>query len=241
MAQLGNHVLTSLALLLAIAHLLFFRFIDGREADGPDRVVPQAYVTTASNILANVFGVSLRGALGVAFCQHLWHLVRASANKVSTIEDMFSVRGNPFLLLKMTLIRAAPALCMCVVIMLGSQVATAFPPGAINVITSQKNSFKTVAIPSFNASFVCILIRPVRKNHANRSGHKMGNGSGVAANQFNFMDVSPQDANSITIASVNFFTPYLKFPSINTHEQATIVFKWPKRAIRPYQRVRGFP
>lgn len=172
-----------LALLLAIGHLLLFRFIDGKEADGPDRVIPQAYVTTASNILANAFGVSLRGALGVSFCQHLWHLVRASAHKVSTIDDLFSVRGNPFLLMKMTLIRTAPALCMCVVIMLGSQVATAFPPGAITVIASQKSSFKTVAVPSFNASF-------------------MGNGSGVAANQFNFMDVYPQDANSITIAGM---------------------------------------
>ncbi|KAH6669412.1 hypothetical protein B0J14DRAFT_598601 [Halenospora varia] len=165
-----------LALLFAIAHLMLFRTIDGREADGPQRIAPQEYVTTASNILSNAFGIALRSGLAIAFCQHLWHLLRVQTMKVSTIEDLFSVRTNPFVLLKWAAIRATPTLCICAMISLGSQVATGFPPGAITVISSQKDSFQSVQIPSFNASF-------------------MGNGSGIAAQAFALNTLLPDVVN----------------------------------------------
>lgn len=142
------------ALALAIAHLILFMYLDGKEADGPDRIAPQAYVTTASNILANAFGFSLRASLAIAFVQHLWHLLRVTSMKVSTIEALFCVRANPFLLFKAAVIRATPLLCGLASIMWASQLVTSFPPGAISVASSQTLSFVDIQVPFFNASFV---------------------------------------------------------------------------------------
>ncbi|KAG4440987.1 hypothetical protein IFR05_003551 [Cadophora sp. M221] len=153
----------ALALAIAIAHLLLFRYLDGREADGPNRVAPQAYIATASNILANAFGFSLRASLTVAFCQYLWLLFRAQTMKVSTIELLYSIRTNPFQLFRGAVLRATPTLCAIATIMWLSQIASSFPPGAITVTTAQRVDFSTVSVPSFNASY-------------------MGNGSGSEAN-----------------------------------------------------------
>ncbi|KAH7391398.1 hypothetical protein BKA64DRAFT_710302 [Cadophora sp. MPI-SDFR-AT-0126] len=163
------------ALALAITHLVFFQYIDGKEADGPDRIAPQAYITTASNVIANAFGFSLRASLAIAFVQHLWHLLRITSMKVSTIEALFCVRANPFLLFKAAVIRATPLLCGLASIMWASQVVTSFPPGAISVTSSQTVSFVNISVPFFNASF-------------------MGNGSAVDAN--NVADTN-KDANLI--------------------------------------------
>lgn len=153
------------ALILAVAHLILFQYIDGKEADGPNRIAPQGYITTASNILANAFGFSLRASLAIAFVQHLWHLLRVTSMKVSTIEALFCVRANPLLLFKAAVIRATPLLCALASIMWLSQVVTSFPPGAISIAPSQTVSFMNIPVPFFNASFVSLKSR----NRAARS------------------------------------------------------------------------
>ena len=149
-------VLTSVivALAIAVTHLLLFRYLDGKEADGPHEVAPQSYISTASNILANTFGFFLRSALAVAFVQYLWHLLRATTMKVSTIELLFSIRSNPFILLRPAALRATPLLFGLSIIMWASQIVTSFPPGAITITTTQNTSFGMVVVPTFNASFV---------------------------------------------------------------------------------------
>ncbi|CAG8953070.1 hypothetical protein HYFRA_00003265 [Hymenoscyphus fraxineus] len=174
-------------LILAITHLLFFQFLDGREVDGPRNVASQSIVVTVSNGLAIAFGITLRTSLAIAFCQHLWRLLRQSAMKVSLIEDLFTMRSNPFLLLKLTVLKATPSLVLLVILMLASQVATAFPPGAINVVSTQRSSIELVPITSFNASF-------------------MGNGSGVAAQANSFVNIDPSPENGGYIPSFEGFT-----------------------------------
>lgn len=149
-------VLTSVivALSVAVAHLLLFRYLDGKEADGPHEIAPQSYISTASNILANTFGFFLRASLAVAFVQYLWHLLRVTTMKVSTIELLFSIRSNPFVLLRPAALRATPLLFGLSMIMWASQIVTSFPPGAITITTSQKTSFGMMVVPTFNASFV---------------------------------------------------------------------------------------
>ncbi|EKD18218.1 hypothetical protein MBM_03990 [Drepanopeziza brunnea f. sp. 'multigermtubi' MB_m1] len=51
------------ALAIAITHPTLFRYIDGKEADGPTQINPQGYVTTTSNVLANAFGFAMRASL----------------------------------------------------------------------------------------------------------------------------------------------------------------------------------
>lgn len=162
-------ILTSIvaALAIAIAHLLLFRYLDGKEADGPHEVASQSYISTASNILANTFGFALRSALAVAFVQYLWHLLRITTMKVSTIELLFSIRSNPFILLRPAALRATPVLFALSVVMWASQIVTSFPPGAITVTSLQRTSFGTVVVPTFNASFVSWPSVVVREAFAN--------------------------------------------------------------------------
>ncbi|KAH7319312.1 hypothetical protein BKA65DRAFT_99153 [Rhexocercosporidium sp. MPI-PUGE-AT-0058] len=172
----------ALALAIAIAHLLLFRYLDGREADGPNRVAPQAYIATASNILANAFGFALRASLAVAFCQYLWLLFRAQAMKVSTIELLYSIRTNPLQLCRGAVLRAAPTLCALATIMWLSQVASSFPPGAITITTAQRVDFSTVSVPSFNASY-------------------MGNGSGSEANANSLIELTMSSSGEGFVSS----------------------------------------
>jgi len=160
---------SNLAFAIAIAHLLLFRFIDGKEADGPHRIAPQSNISTASNILANAFGFALRGSLTIAFVQHLWHLLRVSTMKVSTIELLFSIRSNPLQIFRWSSIRATPTLCILASLMWLLQIATGFPPGAITVATIQRVSYKTINVPTFNTSFVRDICPVVEfdTNHSN--------------------------------------------------------------------------
>lgn len=144
----------NLAVVLALVHLILFRFINGRAADGPSPIAPQTYISTASNILANAFGVALRASLAIAFCQYLWHLFRVQTMKVSTIELLFAIRSNPFQIFRMATLRATPTLCALALLMFLSQIATGFPPGAITIAKAPRISYEFVTVPSFNASFV---------------------------------------------------------------------------------------
>lgn len=146
-----------LATSVAFTHLILFRYLSGKEADGPTRIAPQAYVTTASNILANTFGFLLRASLGIAFAQHLWRILRASALKVSTIEELFNLRSNPLVQFKFSALRAAPLLCALAALMWASQFVTSFPPGAITVTAVRKTGFGLIDVPSFHPSFVSTL------------------------------------------------------------------------------------
>jgi len=116
--------------------------------------LPQAFVTTISNILANAFGFTLRASLAVAFVQHLWYLFRVQSMKVSTIELIYTIRTNFFMLFAPVVIKATPLLTLLALIMWVSQVVTSFPPGAINVETAVKEHYEILSVPSFDLSFV---------------------------------------------------------------------------------------
>ncbi|KAM3158469.1 hypothetical protein ABEW05_000919 [Botrytis cinerea] len=161
-----------LALATALIHLFLFIYISGKAADGKDRVAPQTYISTASNILANAFSFFLKTALATSFVQYLWRLLRVQPMKISTIDTLFGLKSNVFQTLTGAAIRAAPVLCVLSIMMASMAVAVSFPPGAINVVTIQRTSYNSVVVPTFNASF-------------------MGNGSGLAANQYALSVLSP--------------------------------------------------
>ena len=151
----------TIAVVIALAHLILFKVIDGKPADGPNRAAPQSYVTTASNIMANSFGFFLRAALSVAFAQYLWHLFRVQTMKVSTIELLFAIRSNPFQIFRKSTLAASPVLCILAAFMWALQVITGFPPGGITVVTIQHASYETLTVPTLNASFVSSKIDKV--------------------------------------------------------------------------------
>jgi hypothetical protein len=136
--------------------LVIFQWLDGKDADGPNAAIPQSYISTISNILANVYGFSLKAALAVAFAQYLWRLLRTETMKVSTIELLFNIRTNFFVLLRPSALRATPVLFALAILMWSSQIAISFPPGALTVRAAQRISEVTTVVPTFNASFVRI-------------------------------------------------------------------------------------
>lgn len=101
-----------------------------------------------------MFGFALRGGLAIAFAQYLWRLLRVETMKVSTIELLFNIRSNIFVLLRPAALRAAPVLFALATLMWISQVVISFPPGALTVASTQNILNITRVVPTFNASFV---------------------------------------------------------------------------------------
>jgi hypothetical protein len=130
--------------------------IDRKPAEGPNRIAPQSYIITTSNILATAFSASLRGALALAFAQYLWHILRLSALRVSAIETLFSIRANPLLLMSPSAVKASPVLLAMAVLMWCLPILVAFPPGALTVTVVVEKSFEMVQVYSFEPSFVSL-------------------------------------------------------------------------------------
>jgi hypothetical protein len=148
------------ALLIAFLHLGLFLYLNHKQSDGKDRAAPQSYVSTASNILSNAFGLSLKTSLAIASTQFLWYTLRKSHLRVSTIESLFQLRFNPFLIFDRLVITSGPILVLIAIVIWSIQIAASFPPGALTIVTSNRTSNQNMNVPTFNASFVrlCSLI-----------------------------------------------------------------------------------
>ncbi|RDW81970.1 hypothetical protein BP6252_03082 [Coleophoma cylindrospora] len=155
------------AVVIAVGHLLFFKFLDGKIAEGPGLVFEQSYMTTISNILAACFEITIQTSLGIAFVQYLWHVLRKVALPVSTIETLFCLRSSPQLVFSGTGLRNAPMLTFIAIVIFATYIAKAFPTGAITVVTSRQSLITEMSVPTYNGSFV-------------------GNGSAVDATKFTF-------------------------------------------------------
>jgi len=139
---------------IAIVHLSLFYYLDGKIASGPNPIIPQNYVSTSSNILATAFQFTLQLSLGTTFVQYLWHMLRVCSIRVSTIEDLFSIRTSPFRMLRISTLRSAPILVCLAALIYSTYVSTGFPPGAISVESKLQTFFESRNVPTFNASFV---------------------------------------------------------------------------------------
>lgn len=157
--------LTEPALLLAFTHLGLSLYLDGQSADGKHRAAPQSYVSTASVILANGFGLSLNASLAVAFTQYLWYILRTSTLKVATIDSFFGLRANILMLFDRLVIAKGPILVAIALLIWAIQIVVSFPPGSLTVRSTTMTLDQTMKIPTFNASFVCTTsLLPVDSN-----------------------------------------------------------------------------
>lgn len=111
-------------------------------------------MSTASVILSNAFGMSLKASLAIAFTQYLWYTLRISAMKISTIDSLFSIRDNVFLLFNPRVIVGGPELIIIAAMIWLIQIVASFPPGALTIESSTTSWNDTMNIPTFNASFV---------------------------------------------------------------------------------------
>ncbi|KAI9644828.1 hypothetical protein NHQ30_006855 [Ciborinia camelliae] len=115
-------------------------------------VMAGAYLL-ASNIISSVFGIVLNFGLGIAFCQYLWRVLRVSAMKVSTIENLFLLRSNPIVIFRADF-KAAPLLFLLAILMWSIQIAVNFPTGAMTIAVAEKIRFDEVLVQTFDPSYV---------------------------------------------------------------------------------------
>jgi len=127
-----------------------FMFLDNK----PVSSYRQPYVTTASTILASIFGLSLQVALGTAFTQRLWSILRQSAYKLRIIENLFTMRSNPYLALRKAVLRSAPLLSLFTILLWSLQIVTNFPPGALTVVTGTHETTVLTQVMALNMSNV---------------------------------------------------------------------------------------
>jgi hypothetical protein len=142
--------LTEIALLISITHLSMFIFLDNK----PIASYHQSYVTTASNILASIFGLCLKGALGIAFTQSLWGILRKSAQKLRLIEDLFTMRSYPYMALRRAVLRNAPLLSVFTIILSSLQIVTTFPPGALTVTSKPHGTTNLTTVMALNTFYL---------------------------------------------------------------------------------------
>ncbi len=79
----------------AIAHHSFYQYRDGKIVNSRSE---QTWSIRIGTGLAFLVKTLLVAATGIAYVQHFWWLLRRKAIKISTIDSMFSVMQNPFLL-----------------------------------------------------------------------------------------------------------------------------------------------
>lgn len=87
--------------------------------------------------------------------------------KVSTIELIFAIRTNFFILFAPVVVKAAPVLALLALVMWMSQVVTSFPPGAINIEIAVMETYRTLSVATYDAAFVsdtikCKVVRNVQ-------------------------------------------------------------------------------
>ncbi|KAF4635688.1 hypothetical protein G7Y89_g2415 [Cudoniella acicularis] len=141
-----------LACLLAAIHLVLFRYVDGKSAEGPFSI-SQTYVSVASYLITNSFSASLRASLLVAFSQHMWRIFRKQSTKVSSIENLYGLPHNFFLLFSTSIPRTSPLLF---ILALGTwlvSIATIYPPSALTAASTPLLSNELILVPTFNPNY----------------------------------------------------------------------------------------
>ena len=140
------------AILIALLHLMFL-YLRHKPAND-DGSIPQAYVSTASNLFVTAYGQTLNAALTIAFTQHLWRIFRTSTLKISTVEALYTVISNPLAFFTGEGVRRAPLLLLLALLIWTIGIATSFPPGGLTVGTIEIQSYENIKVPTFNPYYV---------------------------------------------------------------------------------------
>jgi hypothetical protein len=142
-----------LAIGSAILHIVLFVLLDHKPADGPD-AFPQSYVAALSHLLGLIFRTSLCASLALAFTQSLWRLLRLETIEVSSIELLFKIMSDPFVLARPAIMKTAPLLFLLALFTWILPIAVVFPPGALIVVPAQLRHTYEAVVPTYNSSFV---------------------------------------------------------------------------------------
>jgi hypothetical protein len=125
-----------IALLISVAHYVFFRSLDGKDISAPF-MLRQSQVTTIALLLVTSFRASIIAVLGSCFTQYPWYLLRSRTLQVGLIESLFQVRSNIIELVNLRIARNALVLLAATKVSWLIPLATIYPPGALSVRSEQ--------------------------------------------------------------------------------------------------------
>jgi hypothetical protein len=132
---------------------LLFNHLDQKRI-GIDTELPQSWVSTLSLVLVTAFRLCLCLALGSAFTQHLWRVVRLNPVKVEDLDRYYSMQNDPRALFHPRVLLKAPSLCAMAFLGFTIGLAVIFPPGALTVKGKVYESIQSQSVGVFNASFM---------------------------------------------------------------------------------------
>ncbi|PPQ76882.1 hypothetical protein CVT26_001441 [Gymnopilus dilepis] len=144
-------------LLLATLHHLLYTRLSGRPAEessislrGHD-VLNQTVVKGIGNALSIAVGTSFTSAVGIAFSQYFWRVLRADAHKVKYVNAAFAAsQGSPFsTLLTMPM---APVLALMAMVTVAEPLLTVFAPGSLSVVSEQYSVPKACSVSTANVT-----------------------------------------------------------------------------------------
>ncbi|KAF1843229.1 uncharacterized protein K460DRAFT_407592 [Cucurbitaria berberidis CBS 394.84] len=138
-------LLPSIALLCAIGHYGFFHSLDKTLTQ--HRRIRQSHVTTISLVLTTVFKACIVGAVALSFAQHLWRNLREEAHTIGRIEQLFSLRSNPFELTRLRASWEAPLLFSMAIFTWLIPLAVIYPPSALTVSFRAYSTNKDLYVP----------------------------------------------------------------------------------------------
>ncbi|ORY14544.1 hypothetical protein BCR34DRAFT_227937 [Clohesyomyces aquaticus] len=137
------------AIACTLAHLFFFRYLDGRRID-IDTSVPQSWIAPISFLLASVFRAALCACLGIAFYQHCWRVLSDSTLTVRAIDRLYVIQQNLLALPHFENARASPTLFLLTCLTWLVPLAILFPSGAIVVTGKLFETSSDIRLPIFN-------------------------------------------------------------------------------------------
>lgn len=144
-------LLIALALVAGIAQHLSFSKLDGESVE----TIPQAWAHNIGTAIGFVLKTSLTLAVALAFQEALWYSVRKRAIRISTLDDLFVLLGNP-LGFTIDSARSAPIAVILAGVAWIIPLSVILSPGTLTVQYSQISSARSCTVPGLpaNASYL---------------------------------------------------------------------------------------
>jgi len=126
LAMLG---LGLLGLALAVGHHLFYAYLNNRVVG--EAAVPQNSAIQIGTAFAYLFKTMLVAAIGVAYAQCFWFVVRRNSYQIGSLDDFFSILNNPLRFFSRALYGRAVVLFGLALVSWLLPISAVFAPGAL--------------------------------------------------------------------------------------------------------------
>lgn len=209
----------ALGIVVAAAHHLFYRSLQGMETDAARFNQNQnVYIGTA---LAVIVKASFTAALCAAYAQVLWSTFLGDRLEVGHIDSLSTLVVSPASLDDWRLIAHFPGLVVLAILAWLLPIMTVFPPGTLAVHTDVLNTSLPMSVPTLD--FTRPLVSPLDGRGASASGLNIN-----SSDPNNFQYTVPVNATLKTLTTITSLTGEIpRMPSVVTNSSYSIRFAGP--------------